>query len=187
MSTEQRAGRPRASSRETIAEAACELFLEQGYEQTTVAEIALRAGVGRSSFFNYFGSKADVLWGGFDERADSAGAALSSGVPVHEALRGIVAGFAPDSLALAITHADAMGIAEDLAAERAIRQARLGTAVAERLMAAGHAPLRAEVEGAAVAGALFAAVWAWALTGSGRTDLTLVLDDALGFAHSATG
>ena len=68
MSTEPRAGRPRASSRETIAEAACELFLEQGYEQTSIVDIARRAGVSRSSFFNYFSSKSDVLWAGLDER-----------------------------------------------------------------------------------------------------------------------
>ena len=56
MATESRAGRPRASSRETLAEAACELFLEQGYEATSVVDIAQRAGVSRSSFFNYFSS-----------------------------------------------------------------------------------------------------------------------------------
>src|SRR5690606_29598737 len=49
MSTEPRAGRPKASSRETNAEAACELFLEQGYEQTSVTDVARRAGVSRSS------------------------------------------------------------------------------------------------------------------------------------------
>src|SRR6478736_3003458 len=68
MSTEPRTGRPRASSRETLAEAACELFLEQGFEQTSIADITSRAGVSRSSFFNYFASKSDVLWSGLDER-----------------------------------------------------------------------------------------------------------------------
>src|SRR6478752_7197706 len=68
MPTEPRAGRPKASSRENIAEAACELFLEQGYEQTSIVDIASRAGVSRSSFFNYFASKSDVLWSGLDER-----------------------------------------------------------------------------------------------------------------------
>ena len=58
MTVDPRAGRPRALSRETLAEAACELFLEQGYEATSIAEIATRAGVSRSSFFNYFWSKA---------------------------------------------------------------------------------------------------------------------------------
>jgi AcrR family transcriptional regulator len=159
MSTEPRAGRPKVSSRETIAEAACEL-LEQGYERTTVAEIALRAGVGRSSFFNYFGSKADVLWGGFDERADAACAELAAGADVRETLRGIAVGFAPDSLALAITHAGAMGMTDGLVAERALRQARLGRAITAKLVADGRPDLPAEIRAAAAAAALFAAVWA---------------------------
>ena len=41
---EHRAGRPRASSRETLAEAACELFLEQGFEATTIADITSSRG-----------------------------------------------------------------------------------------------------------------------------------------------
>lgn len=61
-----RRGRPSASSRETLEEAALELFLEQGYEQTSASDIARRAGVARSSFFNYFTAKADVLWVGLD-------------------------------------------------------------------------------------------------------------------------
>ena len=56
-------GRPRATSRDVIAEAACELFLEQGFEGTTVADITRRAGVSRSSFFNYFTSKAHAALG----------------------------------------------------------------------------------------------------------------------------
>ncbi|MBN9180650.1 MAG: TetR family transcriptional regulator, partial [Microbacterium sp.] len=44
---DSRAGRPKSSSRETIADAACELFLEQGYEHTSIADIATRAGVSR--------------------------------------------------------------------------------------------------------------------------------------------
>ena len=38
MTADSRTGRPRASSRETLAEAACELFLEQGYEATSIAD-----------------------------------------------------------------------------------------------------------------------------------------------------
>ena len=52
MTSDSRAGRPRASSREVLAEAACELFLEKGYDATSVADITTRAGVSRSSFFN---------------------------------------------------------------------------------------------------------------------------------------
>ncbi|MGW4034350.1 TetR family transcriptional regulator [Streptomyces sp. NPDC004838] len=48
--------------REALAEAAFQLFLERGYEQTTVDDIVARAGVGRRSFFRYFPSKEDAVF-----------------------------------------------------------------------------------------------------------------------------
>jgi len=44
-----------------ISEMAIELFIEQGYEETTVEDICAVAGISRSSFFRYFHSKEDVL------------------------------------------------------------------------------------------------------------------------------
>lgn len=48
--------------RDVLAEAAFELFLERGFEQTTVDDIVARAGVGRRSFFRYFPSKEDAVF-----------------------------------------------------------------------------------------------------------------------------
>ncbi|MBA0052393.1 TetR family transcriptional regulator [Streptomyces sp. AJS327] len=48
--------------REVIADAAFELFLERGFERTTVDDIVARAGVGRRSFFRYFPSKEDAVF-----------------------------------------------------------------------------------------------------------------------------
>ena len=48
--------------RERLTAAALELFDERGYEQTTVDDIASRAGVGRTTFFRAFGSKDDVVF-----------------------------------------------------------------------------------------------------------------------------
>lgn len=45
-----------------LRQAAFELFEQQGYEATTVDQIADRAGVGRSTFFRTFGSKEDVIF-----------------------------------------------------------------------------------------------------------------------------
>lgn len=183
MSASARSGRPRSSSRETIAEAATELFLEQGYAETSIVDITRRAGVGRSSFFNYFSSKADVLWSGFDERVTAAEAAVDdTAVPLHDALAAIADDFAPDSLALAITHAHAMGLGEELERDRAVRQARLQRAVAVRLRREGGPDLSAEVRAAAYAGAVLAAVWTWADRTTEDAALVEVLGRALDLA-----
>ncbi|MBU4464271.1 MAG: TetR/AcrR family transcriptional regulator, partial [Actinobacteria bacterium] len=128
------AGRPKASSREVLAEAACELFLEQGYDATSVANITTRAGVSRSSFFNYFSAKSDVLWAGFDERVHTAASGLADPrVSIIEALASIGRGFEPDALALAIMNAEAMGLVAELDRDRAQRQYRLQRDVVARL------------------------------------------------------
>ncbi|MFG2720899.1 helix-turn-helix domain-containing protein [Streptomyces sp. NPDC048416] len=53
---------PDASER--LAAAALDLFEEHGYENTTVIEIAERAGLTKSTFFRYFKDKREVLFGG---------------------------------------------------------------------------------------------------------------------------
>jgi AcrR family transcriptional regulator len=185
MSSEPRSGRPRASSREVLAEAACELFLEQGYAATSVSDITRRAGVSRSSFFNYFPSKADVLWGGLDERIAELGEVLAgtrmaeADADVRLALTAMVHGFAPDSLALALMNARQMGLDDELEREASVRQARIARLVADRLRRAGVDELRAAVLGSAFGGAVLAAVEEWARLGPGRASLRDVLDRAL--------
>jgi AcrR family transcriptional regulator len=50
--------------RRSLQQAALELFRERGYEQTTAAEIAAKAGVTERTFFRHFPDKRDVLFGG---------------------------------------------------------------------------------------------------------------------------
>lgn len=166
-------GRPHASSREVLADAAFELFLEQGYESTSVAEITRRAGVSRSSFFNYFESKSSILWFAFDEHVEQLEADLRDGS--HE-LSSVLAGFgdgqAPETLALAIVDARTMGAEGELAVGRAVRQLRIAEAIAERLTREGSAAIRAEVIAAGCSAALVGAVWRWAQQGAGRHPLS---------------
>jgi AcrR family transcriptional regulator/catechol 2,3-dioxygenase-like lactoylglutathione lyase family enzyme len=190
MRNKGRVGRPKASSRETLAEAACELFLEQGFEATSIADITRRAGVSRSSFFNYFGSKSDILWSGLDERLERLEATLSedpaqnAAAAVRAAVLGIADAFAPDSLALGIVNATAMGLVAELEREASLRRARIGRAVADRLSRGGADRLRADVAGAAWGGAVLAALEAWAHDGAGRTSLAGFLARA---ADAASG
>lgn len=48
-------------TRTRIIAAAVELFEQQGYEATTVQQIAIRADVAKGTFFNYFSSKDDLI------------------------------------------------------------------------------------------------------------------------------
>jgi AcrR family transcriptional regulator len=52
---------PNASER--LAVAALDLFAERGYENTTVIDIAQRAGLGKTTFFRHFQDKREVLFG----------------------------------------------------------------------------------------------------------------------------
>ncbi|MFB8190422.1 TetR/AcrR family transcriptional regulator [Microbacterium sp. NPDC055988] len=185
MSSTGRAGRPKASSRETLAEAACELFLERGYEATSVADITQRAGVSRSSFFNYFTSKSDVLWSGVDERIGEAIRSLgalgggASGDTVRRILLLVVHGFEPDPLALALRNATAMGLQDELVRDTGLRLARLSDAVAAAARTAGIDVIRADILGAAYAAAVLSALRVWAEQGAGRGTPEAVLHDAL--------
>src|SRR6185437_15971298 len=54
------------NARERLERAALTLFAEDGYDATTVAEIADRAGLTKSTFFRHFADKREVLFGGQD-------------------------------------------------------------------------------------------------------------------------
>jgi len=76
--------------RAEIAAVAVRLFLEQGFDKTTVDQIATEAGLSRASFFRYFGSKEDVLLGHLEElghRVADALAARPADEPAWQALR----------------------------------------------------------------------------------------------------
>ena len=61
-----RGGRPRATTREEIARAAYELFSTNGYEQTTMGDIAASLGIAKRTLFRYFPSKNEIVGGDFD-------------------------------------------------------------------------------------------------------------------------
>lgn len=182
-------GRPLASSRETLADAASELFLEQGYDATTVVDITTRAGVSRSSFFNYFDGKAATIWYALDEHLDR----FCGPTAGHEefsvtALAAALGGAPPHTLALAITNAEVMGVVEELTTGRALRQSALGQALAADLWRRDRtrAAFLCEIAAAAQAAAVFAAIWRWAELGAGTHRLDTEIAAALGAVPEAS-
>ncbi|AKJ08760.1 TetR family transcriptional regulator [Streptomyces incarnatus] len=60
-------GRWEPDARGRLAQAALELYAEHGYEQTTVAQIAKRAGLTERTFFRHYADKREVLFAGAGE------------------------------------------------------------------------------------------------------------------------
>src|ERR1700752_1717192 len=89
------------NARGRLEEAALELYTERGYDETTVAEIAERAGLTERTYFRHFADKREVLFGGQEAMRelfvnkivdapdstspiDAVGAALEAVGPVFE-------------------------------------------------------------------------------------------------------
>jgi mycofactocin system transcriptional regulator len=58
-------GRPRTTTHDAVAKVALDLFRRNGFEETTMDDIAAACGVARRTLFRYFPSKNDIVWGDF--------------------------------------------------------------------------------------------------------------------------
>jgi len=153
-------GRPRTSSRAALEEAATELFLEQGYQHTTIEQIATRAGVSRATFFNYFSAKSDVLWLQVDEALGVLEEAIWRGLSLAEALAEVAETLALRYPPLIASQAEAMKATQELQDEAGKRVVWLARSVAQGI----PNPERTWI----VTGAIVQAVLAWVEAGVDR-------------------
>lgn len=82
--------RTRRAVQTEIGTAAMRLFLERGFEATTMEQIANEAGISRRSLFRYFGTKEDIVLGNLVEAGMAVRDALEArpaGEPPWEAMR----------------------------------------------------------------------------------------------------
>lgn len=77
--------RNRTSLRLEITRAAMDLFVEQGFDGTTVDQIVAAAGISRRSFFHHFPSKEDVVLGDLDALGERVRVALEARPPGEDA------------------------------------------------------------------------------------------------------
>ena len=179
-------------TRERLQVAALELFVSQGFEQTTTAEIANRVGLTERTFFRHFSDKREVLFHGQHEFLqaflDGIDAAPSEASPfelVSAALRSAAAFFPDGRRAQARTRQGVIDQNHALRERELHKLAGLATAVAEALRGRGvgepAATLAAE-SGTTVFGIAFAQ---WIQAGEERSlaDITGdVLRELVAFA-----
>jgi AcrR family transcriptional regulator len=184
-----RRGRPAASSRADLEDAAAELFLERTYAATSVADITQRAGVSRTTFFNYFAAKSDVLWSTFDTHIGRLAECLAEAPAEAPPLAAVRAAFlrvatpiGAESVPWALTQQELMGTREVLEASgltRFMEQAAVLRGFLARRTGVPATDVRVQSAAFAVLGAVAAAAGAWAGAGVGRRPLRDYVDEAL--------
>jgi len=131
-------------TRERLERAALALFVERGYDATTVNDIAERAGLTKSTFFRQFADKREVLSGGHGvliERFSGAIAAAPPAAPVIDCLaaglESIGSVFTPERHDLAQQRRVVIAANSELQERELLKRARLATAIANALRARG--------------------------------------------------
>lgn len=81
--------RKQQAAREIVWDAAIELFLHKGYDETTVDDVAQAAGISPRSFFRYFATKGDVMAYALIRFADQIIAVIDA-CPEHSSLSEVV-------------------------------------------------------------------------------------------------
>jgi AcrR family transcriptional regulator len=172
-----------------IAAVAIRLFLEQGFDKTTVDQIAEKAGLSRTSFFRYFATKEDVVLGHLGELGQKvldALAARPAQEPVWQSLRRAFDLLLEESATLpqqGLMMSRMMHDTPSLQARQLGKQLGwqdlLAPEVARRLGVPGEAPdPRPRALVAAALACLNAAVDVWTAAG-GTVSLPVLLDQAM--------
>jgi len=179
-------GRPPVSSRNEVERVAISLFSERGFDLTTVDDIASTAGISRRTFFRYFGSKNDVVWGRFAEGLDGLRTGLRTtpvNVPVGDALRAAIVAFNALTPEQVPVHRQRMAVifaAESLLAHSTLMYAEWRAVIADFVAARTGQPASAlfpQLVGHLMLGAAVTAYEQW--LADPAADLATLLDASL--------
>ena len=147
-------GRWEPGARERLVVAAVDLFTEQGYDATTVAQIAERAGVTKSTFFRHFPDKRELLVAGQEtlarllaEGIAEAPANASPLEAVAEGLERASSAMGPITRELAPRLKAAIAASTELQEREALKSVGLAAAMASALVARGVPDSTAAIAG----------------------------------------
>ncbi|WP_018352636.1 TetR family transcriptional regulator [Longispora albida] len=187
------ADRKRQLVRDELSEAALKLLAYQGFEETTIEQIAAAAGVSKRTFFRYFAAKEDVLIEMLSELADAIRAGLATRPASESPAEALRAVFQIPIDEFTTGHPDpakSLRLARLVLGTPAVRaryldrQHQLRTEVAGLLAARTGEPYRASVQAAIGFAAYEAAVERWAAA-DGAEDLGELVDQAFAQASLA--
>ncbi|MEU0879597.1 helix-turn-helix domain-containing protein [Lentzea sp. NPDC005914] len=137
-------GRWEPDARERLVRAALDLFEEQGYDDTTIVQIASRAGLTKSTFFRHFPDKREVLFGGQDSMsgllADGITAAPESATAleaVAAGLQAVAAAFTDERSRIQPQRLNVVAANSELREREALKLIRLSAAMTEALKKRG--------------------------------------------------
>jgi mycofactocin system transcriptional regulator len=84
---------PAEEPRARVERAALDLFTLRGFENVTTDEVADIAGISRRTFFRYYATKADAVWGDFAGHATRLEGRLSASDPAQPVLASVCAAY----------------------------------------------------------------------------------------------
>ncbi len=132
------------NARMRLVRAAIDLFTEQGYDSTTVAQIAERAGLTKTTFFRHFPDKREVLFAGQERHSqlfgDGIAAAPETATPLEAvavALDTVTASFTPEQREFGPRLQAVIAANSELRERAAFKLASLAEATADALRKRG--------------------------------------------------
>ena len=177
----------RAAVRAELAQVAFELFLRDGFEKVTLDDLASAAGVSRSTFLRYFGTKEDAVLGAFDAHGVRLADALRARpadeddwTALRRALDTVIQRYHQDpvaSLATARLVRDTPALCARQLEKQHHWRPSLARALAERHGSSGPPTLAENVQAAAAIDCLTIALDHWTAS-DGALDLVALLDEA---------
>ena len=127
-------------TRRRLVRSALDLFIEQGYDNTTVVQIAERAGLTKSTFFRHFSDKREVLDAGQDTLcrllSDGIANAPDAASPIQavgEALDAVAVAFTPEVRDLGRQLKSVIAANSELQDRDSLKRTNLATAMTEAL------------------------------------------------------